>query len=74
VASRVGGVPEVVKDGKNGFLVQPENPSAIADRVLMLLEEEDLRRRISVTNREKAQEYSWASVVARLEEIYRSYL
>lgn len=39
VASRVGGVPEVVRDGKTGILVPPSDPAAIADAVIGLLDD-----------------------------------
>jgi glycosyltransferase involved in cell wall biosynthesis len=74
VTTKVGGLPEVVKDGENGFLVEPKNPEQIAEKALLILEDDELRERISRNNKEEVREYSWESVVERLEEIYQSYL
>ena len=74
IASKVGGLPEIIKDGENGFLVEPKNPELITEKVLLLLGDEELRKRISRNNRKKAKGYSWESVVERLEEVYRSLL
>ena len=71
VASRVGGLPEIIEEGHNGFLVEPKSPEQIAEKVLLLLGDDELRKRISENNREKAQGYSWERVVDRLEEVYR---
>ena len=71
VASRVRGLPEIVEEGQNGFLVEPGSPEQLADRILLLLGDDDLRARISANNREKAKAYSWESVVDRLEEVYQ---
>ncbi len=71
VASKVGGLPEIIKDGKNGFLVEPKNPEQIAEKVMLLLRDEELRKRVSRNNKEKAKHYSWDSVVEKLEEIYK---
>ncbi|MCC6146935.1 MAG: glycosyltransferase family 4 protein [Anaerolineaceae bacterium] len=46
VATRVGGVPEVVKDGQNGLLVPPQNPSALASAILHLLLTPQERQRL----------------------------
>jgi glycosyltransferase involved in cell wall biosynthesis len=46
VATATGGIPEVVADGETGFLVPPRDPAAMADAVVRLLEDEDLRRRM----------------------------
>jgi len=70
VATNVGGIPEIVQDGENGFLVEPENPEGIAQKVLTLLENDDLRRRISQNNLEKAKNYSWEAAVDKLEKVY----
>lgn len=70
VASKVGGLPEIIEDGENGFLVEPKNPEQIAERVLLLLEDDTLRGKISRSNKERAKQYSWESVVGRLEQIY----
>lgn len=44
VATAVGGNPEALEDGRNGFLVDSDDPEAAADRVLRLLRHEDLRK------------------------------
>ncbi len=46
VASAVGGVPEMVLDGETSFLVPKEDPAALAERVLTLLGDRDLRTRM----------------------------
>ena len=44
VATKVGGVPDVVEDGITGLLVPPKEPKALADAILRLLKDDDLRR------------------------------
>ena len=46
VASAVGGIPELIVDGENGFLVTPGDSGELADRLLCLLRDEGLRRRL----------------------------
>ena len=45
IGSRVGGIPEVVKDGENGFLVQPEDEVQLAERVYDLMQDSHMRKR-----------------------------
>ena len=70
IATNVGGLPEIIKDGENGFLVEPKNPEKIAEKVLLILEDDGLRERISRNNKEKVKGYSWESVIERLEKVY----
>ena len=74
VATKVGGLPEIVKDGENGFLVEPNNYGQIAEKVILLLEDEELRYKISKNNKERTKRYSWGHAVDKLEEIYQSFL
>jgi glycosyltransferase involved in cell wall biosynthesis len=46
VATRVGGVPEVVADGETGFLVPPRDHDALADRIVALLRDQTRRERM----------------------------
>jgi glycosyltransferase involved in cell wall biosynthesis len=55
IATRVGAIPEFVKDGEDGFLVAPRDAPALADRVCRLLEDEALRQRISERVHARAQ-------------------
>ena len=52
IATRVGGIPEIVDDGVNGFLVQSKNPEAIAERILELNADLGLRSRLGAAARE----------------------
>jgi glycosyltransferase involved in cell wall biosynthesis len=45
IASSVGGIPEIIQHGENGFLVQPRDVDGYADSIEALIEDEDLRKR-----------------------------
>lgn len=53
VASGLSGIPELVDEGRTGFLVPPGDPWALADRLQRLAERPELRRRLGVAGREK---------------------
>ncbi|MFV9631150.1 MAG: glycosyltransferase family 4 protein [Methanosarcinales archaeon] len=71
IATKVTGLLEIVKDGKNGILVESKSPDEIAEKVLLILGDDELRERISENNRKEAKRYSWDSAVDKLEEIYQ---
>lgn len=54
VATRVGGIPELVADGETGFLVEKENPEQIAECILRLARDAQLREKMGRTGRERA--------------------
>jgi glycosyltransferase involved in cell wall biosynthesis/GT2 family glycosyltransferase len=71
VASRIGGIPEIVDEGKDGLLVEPENPSALAAAILKLIEDDDLRARIAGAGREKVlQKFSFQNMMRAYEGVY----
>ncbi len=72
VASRVGGIPEVVVEGRTGYLVDPEDSGVIAERVVRLLENPELRREMGAEGRKFVEaHYDNRSMVRRLEKLYR---
>jgi glycosyltransferase involved in cell wall biosynthesis len=58
----VGGLPSVVEDGVTGLLVPPRDERALADALITLLENDDLRRKMGVAGRNKL-EREWAPEV-----------
>ena len=66
VTTNVRGLPEIVKNGENGFTVDPQNPTQLAERIMFLLSNNELRQKISANNVIKAKEYSWEAVVEKL--------
>lgn len=70
LATKVGGVDEIVRQGLNGYLVPPGDPEALAARWIELLEDESLRQRFGQAGRRLVEEqYSLEVMMARLEEI-----
>lgn len=65
IATAVGGVPELVEDGATGVLVPPRDPEALAQGILRLVKDPDLRRRMGKAARERALEHFDISRTAR---------
>lgn len=53
VASGVGGIPEIVRDGQDGFLVPPDNPQALADKLRLILSDPALRAAMGQSARQR---------------------
>jgi glycosyltransferase involved in cell wall biosynthesis len=70
VATKVGGIPEIVEDGKTGLLVEPGDSRALANAVLELLSNEDLRRKMGKTGRKRVESFSWDNIVTNLLHLY----
>ncbi len=67
VATRVGGLPEYLEDGKTGILVEPGDASALAEAIICLLSDENLRRSMGEAGRKRAVKYfSWERTVEKL--------
>jgi glycosyltransferase involved in cell wall biosynthesis len=75
VATRVGGVPDVVRDGRDGFLVDPGSVDDLADRLARLARDPDLRRRMGESGRERVLErYSVRRLLDDVDIFYRRLL
>lgn len=71
VATRVGGIPEVVDDGQTGFLVERVDIVGTAERVQRLVNDEELRAKFGAAGREKARsKFSLETNVAQLLRVY----
>jgi len=72
VASGVGGILEVVEDGKTGVLVEPGRPDALAVAIRALLEDPERGRALGRAGRQRVEaHFSWASVASRTREVYQ---
>jgi len=70
IATKVGGIPKIVNNEVNGFLVDPKNAKQICEMLLLLFKDEKLREKISDNNKIEAKKYSWESVINDLEKVY----
>jgi glycosyltransferase involved in cell wall biosynthesis len=72
VGARVGGIKSTVVDGETGYLVPPQDPSALARRLVDLMDDPDHAARIGARGRERAvRHYTWAGVGRSILEVYR---
>jgi glycosyltransferase involved in cell wall biosynthesis len=71
VSTTVGGIPDAIEDGSDGFLVEPGDVNALADRIMRLLRSGELRERFAATARAKVQNvFAPEKVLSQLEGLY----
>jgi glycosyltransferase involved in cell wall biosynthesis len=71
VSTRVGGIPDAVRHGMDGFLIEPGAKEDLAEHVVRLLRDPALRRRLGANGRQRAlEQFSPAAVLAPLEQLY----
>ena len=67
IATAVGGVPEVVRDGENGLLVPPNDVAALADAIRRFFDDHELRRRLAEAASRSVSGYTEEAVFTRIE-------
>jgi phosphatidyl-myo-inositol alpha-mannosyltransferase len=70
VCSDIHGYKGVVRRGREGLLVPPRKPKALASAIATLLRDDELRVAMGQAGRERAEEFSWPRVTARVEAYY----
>jgi starch synthase len=71
VASRVGGIPEVVSDGETGFLVPPDDPGALVGALNVLLADPGRARGMGRLGRERViAHFGWPAIAAQTADLY----
>ena len=72
VATTLAGIPDLVEDGKTGFLVKPADAEALAGKITKIVNNESLWRRMSDNCLKEVRKYSWDNIIKRIEEVYES--
>ena len=72
VASRTGGLAEIVEDGRSGVLVEPGNAEELAQAILRVIRDPEQRAQISAAARKRVvEEFSSAVIAMRMSDLYR---
>ncbi len=75
VASRVGGIPEIIEDGVEGFLVEPMDVDSLAERCRRLIESPDVAKKMGEQARKRVeQDFSASAMADRVASVYEELL
>jgi glycosyltransferase involved in cell wall biosynthesis len=75
VTTSVGGIPEMIEDGRNGFLVQPFNSQQLSDRILYFLEHPNTASEMGILARKVIKErFDWRLIVKKVLKVYEETL
>ena len=74
VASKIGGIPDLVTHEKNGFLVPPKNPKELAKYIQILLEDEEKREKMGLAGKKIALNFSARNIVEKIAKLYEELL
>ena len=73
IASKIGGPAEIVEDAETGFLVNPRDTEAVAERIIRLIKDEKLRKRMGRKARKiVVEKYSLEKISEEYYRLYRS--
>jgi len=72
IASQVGGLAFLIKDGETGYHVPDQDPKALCEKLLILLNDSRQRETMGLRAAEYAKDYAWANVATQVMEVYES--
>lgn len=71
IASNVGGMHDVIRNGQDGILIPPNDAQALAEAIVEILADPERARRIGVVARERAKEFTWDRVARETIAFYQ---
>jgi D-inositol-3-phosphate glycosyltransferase len=74
VGSAVGGIKYTIEDGKNGLLVPPKDPEALAEALSVLIASRKLRERLGKGGLERVKQFTWQNVADQTAAMYQAIL
>ena len=75
ITTPVGAIPEVIKDGENGFLIDPGDAKALSDRIITLIEDPGLRETMGKNNIKSINtEFAQEKMIEKIDRIYQESL
>jgi D-inositol-3-phosphate glycosyltransferase len=74
VASEVGGLGYLVRDGETGFTIPDQEPEQLCEKISWLLNDPDLHATMSRRAVEYAQDYAWEKIATQIVDVYRGLL
>ncbi len=74
VATNSLGIEDIIEDGKEGFLVEPKKPEALARKILEVLRDPELETRFRIAGLKKSELFSWERSTDRLEALFKESL
>jgi D-inositol-3-phosphate glycosyltransferase len=72
IGSNTGGIPGVICDGYNGFLVPPKDPETLARRVIDMASNTNARQKMGVNGRKIALSHDWKIAARKTEYVYKA--
>lgn len=74
IATRVGGILDIIKDGKNGILVEPQNSNEISDAVLKIHSQPEFKQKLVNSARAELTSFEWGNIADKVYKIYQEIL
>jgi glycosyltransferase involved in cell wall biosynthesis len=75
IGTNLGGIPEVIEDGENGFLVSPRNPEQLAEALKKLVNDQTLRTGMGLRGRQMYEEkFTLPRMIRQIETLYDHFL
>jgi len=75
ITTTVGGIPEVIQNGKNGFLVKPYDSKGLAEKILYLTENPNVASEIGIAGRKTIEvKFNWDNIVKQVLQVYNEAL
>ena len=72
IASEVGGLAYLVRDGETGFTIPDQEPDTLCEKISWLLNDQELHETMSQRAIEYAQDYAWEKIAKQIVDVYKS--